>query len=107
VSTAGGFYRPVVDAVLVQVRVTPKAGVDRIEGVETRDDGQRVLRVRVRAVPDKGRANTAVLALLATSLGLPKSALTIVSGQTARLKTVGIAADPSLLLVRLAALWPE
>ena len=87
--------------------MTPKAGVDRIEGVATRDDGQRVLRVRVRAIADKGRANTAVLALLATSLGLPKSALTIVSGQTARLKTVSMAGEPSLLLVRLAALWPE
>ena len=44
----------------LDLRVTPNAGADRIEGVEARDDGSVVLRVRVAAIADKGRANTAV-----------------------------------------------
>lgn len=72
------------------LRVTPNAGADRIEGVETRDDGSVVLRVRVKAVADKGKANAAVIALLAKALGVPKSGLALVSGETARLKTVAL-----------------
>jgi len=62
-----------------------------------RDDGSAVLRVRVKAVPDKGKANTAVVALLAKALGVPKSAITLVSGDTARLKTIQIEGDPVAL----------
>ena len=56
-----------------------------------------MLRVRVKAVPDKGKANAAVIALLAKALSVPKSAMTLVSGDTARLKTIEIEGDPAAL----------
>jgi len=59
-----------------------------------------VLRLRVAAVPDKGKANAAVIALLAKALGLPKSALSITAGDTARLKTLRIDADVDLSIFR-------
>lgn len=43
------------DGIRLHLRVTPNAGVDRIDGVETRDDGTTVLRVRVTAVPEVAR----------------------------------------------------
>ncbi|RYE09374.1 MAG: DUF167 domain-containing protein [Hyphomicrobiales bacterium] len=98
------FFRPSADGVTVHLRVTPNAGADRIEGAESRDDGTSVLRLRVKAVPDKGKANAAAMALLAAALGLPKSALRLVSGDTARLKTVAISGDPAGLGERLAGL---
>ena len=85
---------------LIKLRVTPNAGRDRIEGFETLADGSEVLRIRVAAVPDKGKANAAVIALLAKSLGLPKSALTLVAGETARLKTVRVENDVDLSIFR-------
>ena len=85
------------------LRVTPNAGRDAIEGAESRDDGSAVLRVRVRAVPDRGKANDAVIALLARALDVPHSALSITSGETARLKTVLVAGDEAALAQRLAA----
>lgn len=88
----------------LRLRVTPNAGADRIEGAETRADGETVLKLRVAAVPDKGKANAAALALLAKALGVPKSALTLTAGDTARMKTVAIAGDPDELAVRLNAL---
>jgi uncharacterized protein len=88
----------------LHLRVTPNAGADRIEGVETRDDGNTVLRLRVAAVPDKGRANAAVIALLARALGVPKSAIAVTAGETARLKTVVISAEPMALIAKLDAL---
>jgi uncharacterized protein (TIGR00251 family) len=86
------------------VRVTPNAGRDAIEGVELRDDGSAVLRLRVKAVPDKGKANAAVIALLAKALGVPKSAITLVSGETGRHKTLTIRGDAGALVVAIEGL---
>lgn len=88
----------------MSLRVTPNAGRDGIDGAEVRDDGSTVLRLRVKAVPDKGKANTAVIALLAKVLGVAKSSMTLVSGETARLKTVLVVGDDAALLARLSLL---
>jgi uncharacterized protein YggU (UPF0235/DUF167 family) len=63
-----------------------------------------VLRVRVSAVPDKGRANAAVVALLAKALGVPKSAVSVASGETSRLKTLDVAGDGAALALVVDAL---
>ena len=63
-----------------------------------------MLRLRVAAVPDKGKANAAVVALLAKALDVPKSAIAVTSGETARFKTVRIASDPGALVAALAKL---
>jgi uncharacterized protein YggU (UPF0235/DUF167 family) len=63
-----------------------------------------VLRLRVAAVPDKGRANAAVIALIGKALGVPKSAIAVTAGETARLKTVAIAGDGNALAAQLDAL---
>lgn len=86
------------------VRVTPNAGADRIEGVELRDDGAAVLRLRVAAVADKGKANTAVIALLSKALGVQKSAIRLMAGETARSKVIEIAGDAVALAGRIDAL---
>jgi len=72
------------------VRLTPKSSVERIDGWDTDDKGRRFLKVRVRAAPIEGRANEALIAFLAKSLNLPKSRLTLVAGDTARLKQIEI-----------------
>ena len=84
------FVRVTPDGIALFLRVTPGASRDSIDGIETRDDGQARLKVRVTVQPQKGKANKAVIALLAKSLGMPKSALAVVSGETARDKTVRI-----------------
>ena len=100
-------YRADPRGLVVHLRVTPNAGADRIEGIETRDDGTAVLRIRVRAVPDRGRANEAALALLGRAMGVPKSNVSVVSGATSRLKTVLVAGDVVALMARAAALGDE
>lgn len=62
----------------ISLRVTPRASRDRIVA------GGGVLRAYVTCVPEDGRANAAVLKLLAKALGLPKSRLTLLYGHTAR-----------------------
>lgn len=70
------------------VRVTPKGGRDAIEGWTRDEAGRPVLKVRVAAAAAEGAANSAVIALLAKALKRPKSALTLVAGQTARVKRI-------------------
>jgi len=78
---------------VVHVRMTPKAAFDRIDGVETRDDGKMVLRVRVRAVPENGKANNALLKLVGKSLSLPGGKLSLVAGQKSRIKRIVVSGD--------------
>lgn len=66
---------------LLQVKATPKAAHDEVVGVRN-----GALMVKVTAVPEKGKANAAVVALLAKQIGIPKSALELVSGETVRNK---------------------
>lgn len=68
------------------VRVTPKAASDRI-AVE---DGK--VRAWVTSPPDKGKANRAVIALVADALGVPKSAVALVRGEAAREKLLRVRA---------------
>lgn len=75
------------------VRLTPKASADRIDGWEEDGQGRRYLKVRVRAAPIEGRANVAMIELLAKALGLPKSRLRLAGGDTSRLKTIDIDGD--------------
>ena len=66
-------WRTSSEGISVALRVTPRGGRDDIDGVETLSDGRSVLKVRVRAIADGGKANRAVTELLARSLHVPKA----------------------------------
>ena len=87
----------------VSVRVQPGAGRSAVEGPATLADGRVVLKVRIGAPPEGGKANAALVKLLAKRCGVPKTAVEIVAGRGARLKTVLIAGDPDALRERLGA----
>lgn len=87
------------------VRLTPKGGRDAIGGWSG-SGADAFLKARVRAAPEAGKANTALIALLANELGIARSALAIVAGQKARLKTIALAGDTTALTARLNG-WGE
>ena len=64
------------------VRVTPNAKADRV----MIEEGQ--VKVRVTVAPEDGKANKAVITLLAKALGVSKSSLSIIRGETARDKLI-------------------
>jgi uncharacterized protein YggU (UPF0235/DUF167 family) len=80
----------------LRVRARPHASKDAVEGLAEDVSGRRHLVVRVRAAPEKGKANAAIEALVAKALGLPKSAVSVEKGGTQRIKTVRIAAGPPI-----------
>jgi uncharacterized protein len=73
------------------VRLTPGASTDRIDGWDVDAEGRPVLKVRVRARPVEGEANTALVKLIAKSLGVPKSAVVLQRGGQSRTKMIDIA----------------
>ena len=86
--------------VRLTIRLTPRANSDLIEDV----DQQGVLRVRVRAAAVDGAANEALLRLIAETVGVPRSLVSIVGGLTTRTKLVAV--DESARQ-RVAELWPN
>jgi uncharacterized protein YggU (UPF0235/DUF167 family) len=91
----------------VSVRLTPKGGRDAVEGLAALSDGSEVMKARVRAAPEDGAANAALAALLAKTLGVGKSAVTLRSGHSARVKVLDIAGDGAALAARLEAALKE
>lgn len=88
------FFHLTDRSILLRIKALPGAQSDCLREVREFPDGERLV-LTVRAVPDKGKANTAICKLLALELELAKSRLAVVSGSTGRLKTVAMSAENS------------
>ncbi|MGZ8362535.1 MAG: DUF167 domain-containing protein [Caulobacteraceae bacterium] len=75
----------------LSVRVTPRGGRDGIDGWMEDAAGRPLLKVRVASAATDGQANAALIRLLARRLGVPASAVTLISGATSRVKRLEIA----------------
>ena len=69
----------------ISIRVQPRAGRNELAGLQ--NDGWRL---RVKAPPESGHANSAVVSLLAALLGVGRSDVTITRGLSSRRKTVRV-----------------
>nr|WP_199743292.1 DUF167 family protein [Sphingomonas ginsenosidivorax] len=85
---------------VVAVRVTPRGGRDLLSA-GTPDH----LAARLAAAPVDGAANAALLALVARQFGVAKRAVTLVAGQTSRVKRLHVAGDPHALAEIAAGLY--
>ena len=99
------FWTPTSDGVRLRLKVRPQARRAGIEGVVADRDGE-ALSVSVTAAPEDGKANAAVIALLAKALGTAKSALSVTQGATSRRKTIHVAGDGTALGATLES-WRE
>lgn len=96
-------WRDIPDGIELVIRVTPRGGGARIEGI-AEWDGQPILKVRVAAPPVEGAANDAIVTFLAKALHLPRSAVTLIAGDRARVKRLRLTGAG--LADRLSALVP-
>jgi uncharacterized protein len=71
------------EGIVLLIKISPKAAKNAIAGWENEE-----LKVRVHAVPEKGKANDALIIFLAKTLGISLSQLTLVSGEKSRHKKV-------------------
>ena len=87
------------------VKLTPEAAQDRLDGWDSDPEGRSVLKVRVRARPIEGRANDALVRLVADALGVPRRAVSLVQGDRSRIKRLEIdGLDDDEVRQRLTAL---
>ena len=88
------------DGIVLAVRVTPRSGRDALlAGTEDH------FAARLAAAPVDGKANAALLALVADRFGVPKRAVVLIGGDTARLKRLHVAGDAAVLANTAAALY--
>ncbi|KQN36727.1 hypothetical protein ASG37_13330 [Sphingomonas sp. Leaf407] len=92
------------DGATLTVRVTPKASRSALAGVVPLGNGSTALALRIAAPPVDGAANAEVVRFVAKQLGIAKGKVTIVKGETARVKQVRITGDPAVLAATLQAL---
>ena len=81
------------------VRLTPKAARDCLEGWAAPEGEKPYLKARVCAPPENGKANDALVKLLAKTLDVGRTKVRIVSGTASRMKIIEVAAAPSRLAV--------
>src|SRR5262249_54356215 len=86
-------------AVRIAVRVVPRADRNALDGMT--ESG--ALRIRLTAPPVEGAANTALIAFLAETLGVPKRDVAIVRGERGREKLLRISAPLAVVRARLQA----
>jgi uncharacterized protein (TIGR00251 family) len=89
------------NGVLVSVRLAPRSSANAIRGIEADAGGSAVLKVSVTAAPESGKANAALIKLLAKTWKLPKTSLSVVSGAASRRKVLLVSGDPEALIARL------
>lgn len=83
---AASFVRADGGDALLSVRLTPRSAKEDLGGVWRDEKGAAWVQACVRAVPEKGKANAALIALIAKRLDIPAKGIAIESGDTARLK---------------------
>ena len=87
---------------MLSVRLTPRSDREAIDGITQLADGKAVLQVRVRAPPSEGQANAALVRLIAATLGVRPRDVSLVAGETARLKRVKVSGSAAALAAALA-----
>ncbi|MET0372418.1 MAG: DUF167 family protein [Sphingobium sp.] len=84
---------------LLHIRLTPGSAREGIGGIWADADGDQWLAARVHAVPERGRANEALFALLAKRLACARGSISLESGETNRLKRLRIAGGAGLAAI--------
>lgn len=83
------------------LRVTPNSGRDALGGWIRDARGTVLMKAKVAAAPEDGKANASLIALLADAFDMPRRAVTIIAGVTARTKRVQICGDRQTLSARM------
>jgi uncharacterized protein len=86
----------------IGIRVTTRSAKPGVGEWKADPGGRAFLEIRVAAAPSDGAANDEVVKILAKALGVPKSSLAIVSGQSARLKRIEVPLDEVEIRSRLS-----
>ena len=91
------FLRRTAQGVTIELRVQPRARRTMLE------PSADTLKAAVTSPPEDGKANDAVIELIAGEWRLPRSTISVLKGAASRKKVLALAGDPDLLSERIAA----
>lgn len=100
---AGAFYDGTPGGLNVRVRLQPAGRADAVQGLIQDADGRTALKAAVTKPPEGGKANEALIKLLAKEWRVAKSTLEVVQGHTSRAKVLSLAGPAAELAARLDA----
>lgn len=83
----------------IRIKVIPKSSKNQIVDIieeETEFGPQKTIKVKLRAVPEKGKANKALIEFLSDSLNVSKSQISILSGASSQIKLLKIDSPDTL-----------
>jgi uncharacterized protein (TIGR00251 family) len=95
-------WRSEASGLVLSVRLTPRSDREAIDGIAQLADGKAVLQARVRAPPVDGQANAALVRLIAAALGVRPRDVSLVAGESTRLKRVKVSGSAAALATALA-----
>ncbi|MBK8160580.1 MAG: DUF167 domain-containing protein [Rhodospirillaceae bacterium] len=90
-------YERLANGLRLRLRVTPKSRRAGPQGFVDLPEGGVALKFGINAAPEDGKANAAVIALLAKHLPVAKAAISVAVGAKDRRKLVDIRGDPEAL----------
>ena len=82
---------------VIRVRISPNSSSCLVNGVMEAADGSRMLKISLKSVPEKGRANKELIDFLAKKMRIPKIDIELVSGDTQRVKKILLYGDAKIL----------
>ena len=88
------YYRTDKNGILIHLKVIPNSSQNELCGVIIDNKNQQLLKLKVTAVPDSGKANKALIKFLSKEWSISASDIEIISGKTARIKKI-LVKDPS------------
>lgn len=100
---AASLFSHRAEGLAIAVRVQPRARKTGVLGLVERTDGRLALKLGVAEPPEQGRANAAVIALLAKAWRLPKGDFAVVAGAASRDKMLLLRGSAESLQARLEA----
>lgn len=74
----------------LRIKVIPKSSKNEISEIITDGDGEQTIKIRIKAAPEKGKANVELINFLAKELNIDKSQISILSGKTQQIKLIKI-----------------
>lgn len=96
----GAAWSPDPAGIRIAVRVTPRSSREAFGGSKAEHFAARLM-----APPVEGAANAALVQLVARSFGVPKRAVTLVAGDTSRIKRLRVEGDTAVLAQKAATLY--
>jgi hypothetical protein len=74
----------------LRIKVIPKSPKNEITSIMEDEEGEQTIKIRIKAAPEKGKANAELIKFLSKELKIPRANISIISGKTDQLKLIKV-----------------